>query len=132
MSEPRPHVQSLSSPRRVPWRWNGSARGGRPHPLAWCEPLGTGHSTLTWISLPFGLVAAVLLASLPLVPGGWMLLGAFVCHLGGNAPRWSRWFARSGHESGRVGDGFLDHLDRVLDILWIVAIASNAAWFSTP
>lgn len=113
---------------RLRSRWE-TASAGMVRALGDTDP-----STLTWISLPFGLVAAVLLASAPLGPtGGWMLLGAFVCisvatlldGLDGS-------LARATNRATRWGD-YLDHtLDRVLDILWIVAIASNAAWFGTP
>ena len=93
--------------------------------FSWLSPL-----TITWITLPVGLAAALLmLIAGKDTMGGVMLLGAAA--LLGIASALDGFDGTLARQTGRVsrwGD-YLDHtLDRVLDITWMVAIGYNMAW----
>ena len=100
------------------------------------EPLvskleGVNPATLTWLTLPTGLAAAWLMMNAGEgSDGGLMMIGAAVLMaaamaldgLDGN-------LARATGKVTRWGD-YLDHtLDRVLDVVWILALGYNAYWF---
>ena len=100
------------------------------------EPLvsrleGVNPATLTWLTLPTGLAAAWLMMEAGSgTDGAMMFLGAAILMasamaldgLDGN-------LARATGKVTRWGD-YLDHtLDRVLDVVWILALGYNLVWF---
>ena len=100
------------------------------------EPLvsrleGVNPATLTWLTLPTGLAAAWLMMEAGEgQEGALMFFGAAVMMatamaldgLDGN-------LARATGQVTRWGD-YLDHtLDRVLDVVWILALGYNMIWF---
>ena len=100
------------------------------------EPLvskleGVNPATLTWLTLPTGLAAAWLMMNAGTgQEGAIMFLGAAFLMtsamaldgLDGN-------LARATGQVTRWGD-YLDHtLDRVLDVVWILALGYNLVWF---
>ena len=100
------------------------------------EPLvsrleGVNPATLTWLTLPTGLAAAWLMMEAGEGQNGaLMFFGAAVLMatamaldgLDGN-------LARATGQVTRWGD-YLDHtLDRVLDVVWILALGYNMVWF---
>lgn len=100
------------------------------------EPLvarleGINPATLTWLTLPTGLAAAWLMMEAGSgTDGAMMFLGAAILMasamaldgLDGN-------LARATGKVTRWGD-YLDHtLDRVLDVVWILALGYNLVWF---
>ena len=100
------------------------------------EPLvsrleGVNPATLTWLTLPTGLTAAWLMMEAGEgQEGALMFFGAAVMMvaamaldgLDGN-------LARATGQVTRWGD-YLDHtLDRVLDVVWILALGYNMIWF---
>ena len=100
------------------------------------EPLvakleGVNPATLTWLTLPTGLASAWLMMSAGTgQEGALMFLGAAFLMaaamaldgLDGN-------LARATGKVTRWGD-YLDHtLDRVLDVIWILALGYNMVWF---
>ena len=100
------------------------------------EPLvsrleGVNPATLTWLTLPTGLAAAWLMMEAGEgQEGALMFFGAAVLMatamaldgLDGN-------LARATGQVTRWGD-YLDHtLDRVLDVVWILALGYNMIWF---
>ena len=100
------------------------------------EPLvskleGVNPATLTWLTLPTGLAAAWLMMEAETgQDGALMLIGAALLMasamaldgLDGN-------LARATGQVTRWGD-YLDHtLDRVLDVVWILALGYNMVWF---
>jgi len=100
------------------------------------EPLvssleGVKPATLTWLTLPTGLSAAWLMMEAGEgQSGALMFLGASILMvlamvldgLDGN-------LARATGQVSRWGD-YLDHtLDRVLDVVWILALGYNMVWF---
>lgn len=100
------------------------------------EPLvskleGVNPATLTWLTLPTGLAAAWLMMEAGTgQDGAIMFLGAAFLMasamaldgLDGN-------LARATGKVTRWGD-YLDHtLDRVLDVVWILALGYNLVWF---
>ncbi len=100
------------------------------------EPLvarleGVNPATLTWLTLPTGLAAAWLMMEAGEgSEGAIMFFGAAVLMasamaldgLDGN-------LARATGQVTRWGD-YLDHtLDRVLDVIWILALGYNLVWF---
>ncbi len=100
------------------------------------EPLvsklgGVNPATLTWLTLPTGLAAAWLMMEAGTgQEGALMFLGAAILMasamaldgLDGN-------LARATGRVTRWGD-YLDHtLDRVLDVVWILALGYNLVWF---
>ena len=100
------------------------------------EPLvarleGVNPATLTWLTLPVGLTSAWMMMSAGEgQEGALMFLGAafFMATamaldgLDGNV-------ARATGQVTRWGD-YLDHtLDRVLDVVWILALGYNLVWF---
>jgi len=93
--------------------------------LSWMSPLA-----ITWLTLPVGLAAAVLmmLAGRDLY-GALMLFGAaLLLILASILDGFDGTLARQTGRVTRWGD-YLDHtLDRVLDITWMVAIGYNMAW----
>lgn len=93
--------------------------------LTWLSP-----ELVTWVTLPIGLMAAWLMSIAGRdANGGWLLLGAAA--LVGVAQLLDGFdgtLARATNRVTRWGD-LLDHtLDRVLDIVWLVAIGMNVAW----
>ena len=100
------------------------------------EPLvskleGVNPATLTWLTLPTGLAAAWMMMNAESgQEGALMFLGAAFLMasamaldgLDGN-------LARATGQVTRWGD-YLDHtLDRVLDVVWILALGDNLVWF---
>ncbi len=100
------------------------------------EPLvsrleGVNPATLTWLTLPTGLAAAwLMMCAGEGEEGALMFLGAAFLMatamaldgLDGN-------LARATGKVTRWGD-YLDHtLDRVLDVVWILALGYNMVWF---
>ena len=100
------------------------------------EPLvskleGVNPSTLTWLTLPTGLAAAWLMmeagqgqdGALMFVGAAFLMAAAMALDgLDGN-------LARATGQVTRWGD-YLDHtLDRVLDVVWILALGYNLVWF---
>jgi len=100
------------------------------------EPLvskleGVNPATLTWLTLPTGLAAAWLMmeagtgqeGALMFVGAAFLMASAMALDgLDGN-------LARSTGQVTRWGD-YLDHtLDRVLDVVWILALGYNMVWF---
>tara|TARA_X000001036_G_scaffold67779_1_gene58637 strand:+ start:1135 stop:1836 length:702 start_codon:yes stop_codon:yes gene_type:complete len=100
------------------------------------EPLvarlgGVNPATLTWLTLPTGLAAAWLMMEAGSgTEGAMMFFGAAILMasamaldgLDGN-------LARATGRVTRWGD-YLDHtLDRVLDVVWILALGYNLVWF---
>tara|TARA_B100000767_G_scaffold152882_1_gene143766 strand:+ start:112 stop:813 length:702 start_codon:yes stop_codon:yes gene_type:complete len=100
------------------------------------EPLvarlgGINPATLTWLTLPTGLASAWLMMEAGEgTEGALMFLGAAILMasamaldgLDGN-------LARATGQVTRWGD-YLDHtLDRVLDVVWILALGYNLVWF---
>ena len=107
---------------RSVWERNVSGIAAK---LTWLSP-----TTVTMLTLPFGILAAWLMATAGTdESGGWTLIAAgatvaFCLILDGLDGT----LARVTNRVTRYGD-LLDHtMDRVLDILWIVAIGLNAAW----
>jgi phosphatidylglycerophosphate synthase len=92
---------------------------------------GVNPAVLTWLTLPTGLASAWLMMSAETgTEGALMFLGAAILMtmamaldgLDGN-------LARATGKVTRWGD-YLDHtLDRVLDIVWILALGYNMYWF---
>lgn len=92
---------------------------------------GVNPATLTWLTLPTGLASAWLMMEAGTgEQGAMMFVGAAILMaaamaldgLDGN-------LARATGNVTRWGD-YLDHtLDRVLDVVWILAIGYNAVWF---
>lgn len=92
---------------------------------------GVNPATLTWLTLPTGLASAWLMMEAGTgEQGAMMFVGAAILMaaamaldgLDGN-------LARATGKVTRWGD-YLDHtLDRVLDVVWILAIGYNAIWF---
>ena len=100
------------------------------------EPLvskleGVNPATLTWLTLPTGLAAAWLMmeagtgqeGALMFVGAAFLMASAMALDgLDGN-------LARATGQVTRWGD-YLDHtLDRVLDVVWILALGYNMLWF---
>ena len=100
------------------------------------EPLvskleGVNPATLTWLTLPTGLASARLMMNAGAgQEGALMFVGAAVLMatamaldgLDGN-------LARATGQVTRWGD-YLDHtLDRVLDVVWVIALGYNMVWF---
>ena len=100
------------------------------------EPLvskleGVNPATLTWLTLPTGLAAAWLMmeagqgqdGALMFVGAAFLMAAAMALDgLDGN-------LARATGQVTRWGD-YLDHtLDRVLDVVWILALGYNLVWF---
>jgi len=100
------------------------------------EPLvskleGVNPATLTWLTLPTGLAAAWLMMEAGTgQDGAIMFLGA--AFLMASAMALDGLDGNLARATGRVtrwGD-YLDHtLDRVLDVVWILALGYNLVWF---
>lgn len=92
---------------------------------------GVSPATLTWLTLPTGLASAWLMMEAGEgQEGAMMFLGAAILMatamaldgLDGN-------LARATGQVTRWGD-YLDHtLDRILDVIWILALGYNLVWF---
>lgn len=94
----------------------------------------TNPAILTWFALPIGISASVLVFFAPKSDAGaLMLIGsalliAFSMILDGLDGQ----LARETGQVSRWGD-YLDHtLDRLLDAMWVIAIASSPAWVDEP
>ena len=94
----------------------------------------TNPAVLTWLALPIGVAASFLAFMAPKSDiGALMLIGAallitFSMILDGLDGQ----LARQTGQVTRWGD-YLDHtLDRLLDAMWVIAIASSAAWVNDP
>lgn len=94
----------------------------------------TNPAILTWLALPIGIAASVLVFYAPKSDAGaLMLLGSalmigFSMILDGLDGQ----LARQTGQVSRWGD-YLDHtLDRLLDAMWVIAIASSPAWVDDP
>ena len=90
----------------------------------------TNPAILTWLALPVGIAASLLVFTAPKSDAGsLMLIGsalliAFSMILDGLDGQ----LARQTGQVSRWGD-YLDHsLDRLLDAMWVIAIASSPAW----
>jgi phosphatidylglycerophosphate synthase len=97
----------------------------RAEKMTWLSP-----AFVTWLTLPIGLCAAWLMMTAGRdSTGGWLLLGSAA--LVGIAQLLDGFDGTLARATGRVtrwGD-LLDHtLDRVLDIVWLVAIGMNSVW----
>ncbi len=94
----------------------------------------TNPAVLTWLALPVGVMASVLAFTAPKSDtGAWMLLGAaFLIAFSMVLDGLDGQLARQTGQVSRWGD-YLDHtLDRLLDGMWVIAIASSAAWVDEP
>ena len=94
----------------------------------------TNPAFLTWLALPVGIAASLLVLFAPKSDtGALMLMGSalligFSMILDGLDGQ----LARQTGQVSRWGD-YLDHtLDRLLDAMWIIAIASSPAWVDDP
>ena len=94
----------------------------------------TNPAVLTWLALPIGVAAIFLAFTAPKSDtGALMLIGAallitFSMILDGLDGQ----LARQTGQVTRWGD-YLDHtLDRLLDAMWVIAIASSPAWVDDP
>ena len=94
----------------------------------------TNPAVLTWLALPIGVGASFLAFTAPKSDtGALMLIGAallitFSMILDGLDGQ----LARQTGQVTRWGD-YLDHtLDRLLDAMWVIAIASSPAWVDDP
>ena len=94
----------------------------------------TNPAVLTWLALPIGVAASFLAFTAPKSDtGALMLIGAallitFSMILDGLDGQ----LARQTGQVTRWGD-YLDHtLDRLLDAMWVIAIASSPAWVDDP
>ena len=94
----------------------------------------TNPAVLTWLALPIGVAASFLAFTAPKSDAGaLMLIGAallitFSMILDGLDGQ----LARQTGQVTRWGD-YLDHtLDRLLDAMWVIAIASSPAWVDDP
>ena len=94
----------------------------------------TNPAVLTWLALPIGVAASFLAFTAPKSDtGALMLIGAallitFSMILDGLDGQ----LARQTGQVTRWGD-YLDHtLDRLLDAMWVIAIASSTAWVDDP
>jgi len=94
----------------------------------------TNPAVLTWLALPIGVAASFLAFTAPKTDtGALMLIGAallitFSMILDGLDGQ----LARQTGQVTRWGD-YLDHtLDRLLDAMWVIAIASSPAWVDDP
>jgi len=94
----------------------------------------TNPAVLTWLALPIGVAASFLAFTAPKSDtGALMLIGAallitFSMILDGLDGQ----LARQTGQVTRWGD-YLDHtLDRLLDAMWVIAIASSVAWVNDP
>ena len=94
----------------------------------------TNPAVLTWLALPIGIAASFLAFTAPKSDtGALMLIGAallitFSMILDGLDGQ----LARQTGQVTRWGD-YLDHtLDRLLDAMWVIAIASSPAWVDDP
>ena len=94
----------------------------------------TNPAILTWLALPIGIAASALVFLAPISDAGaLMLIGsalliAFSMILDGLDGQ----LARQTGQVSRWGD-YLDHtLDRLLDAMWVIAIASSPAWVNDP
>ncbi|MGA0380630.1 MAG: CDP-alcohol phosphatidyltransferase family protein, partial [Candidatus Poseidoniaceae archaeon] len=94
----------------------------------------TNPAILTWLALPVGIAASALVFLAPKSDtGAFMLIGsalliAFSMILDGLDGQ----LARQTGQVSRWGD-YLDHtLDRLLDAMWVIAIASSPAWVDDP
>ena len=92
---------------------------------------GVNPATLTWLTLPTGLAAAWLMmeagtgkeGALMFIGAAFLMASAMALDgLDGN-------LARATGQVTRWGD-YLDHtLDRVLDVVWVLALGYNMIWF---
>jgi len=94
----------------------------------------TNPAFLTWLALPVGIAASLLVLFAPKSDtGALMLMGSalligFSMILDGLDGQ----LARQTGQVSRWGD-YLDHtLDRLLDAMWVIAIASSPAWVDDP
>ena len=94
----------------------------------------TNPAVLTWLALPIGVAASFLAFTAPKSDtGALMLIGAallitFSMILDGLDGQ----LARQTGQVTRWGD-YLDHtLERLLDAMWVIAIASSPAWVDDP
>ena len=94
--------------------------------MSWMSP-----ATITWLALPIGILGglSVYLATedslgVTMLFGGGLLITLAMAFDGLDGP-----VARATGRVTRWGD-YLDHtLDRVLDVVWILALGYNAYWF---
>lgn len=94
----------------------------------------TNPAFLTWLALPVGIAASVLVFYAPKSDtGALMLLGsAFLIAFSMILDGLDGQLARQTGQVSRWGD-YLDHtLDRLLDAMWVIAIASSPAWVDEP
>lgn len=94
----------------------------------------TNPAILTWLALPVGIAASILAFTAPNSDtGALMLLGsAFLIAFSMILDGLDGQLARQTGQVSRWGD-YLDHtLDRLLDGMWVIAIASSPAWVDEP
>jgi phosphatidylglycerophosphate synthase len=94
----------------------------------------TNPAFLTWLALPVGIAASLLVLFAPKSDtGALMLMGsALLIGISMILDGLDGQLARQTGQVSRWGD-YLDHtLDRLLDAMWIIAIASSPAWVDDP
>ena len=94
----------------------------------------TNPAFLTWLALPIGIAASALVFYAPKSDvGAFMLLGsALMFGVSMILDGLDGQLARQTGQVSRWGD-YLDHtLDRLLDAMWVIAIASSPAWVNDP
>ena len=94
----------------------------------------TNPAFLTWLALPIGIAASALVFYAPKSDvGAFMLLGsALMIGVSMILDGLDGQLARQTGQVSRWGD-YLDHtLDRLLDAMWVIAIASSPAWVNDP
>ena len=92
---------------------------------------GVNPAVLTWLTLPTGLAAAwMMMNAADGTDGALMFIGAaFLMSAAMALDGLDGNLARATGRVTRWGD-YLDHtLDRVLDVVWILALGYNAMWF---
>lgn len=94
----------------------------------------TNPAFLTWLALPVGIAASLLVLFAPKSDtGALMLMGsALLIGISMILDGLDGQLARETGQVSRWGD-YLDHtLDRLLDAMWVIAIASSPAWVDDP
>ena len=94
----------------------------------------TNPAFLTWLALPVGIAASLLVLFAPKSDTGALMLMGSALLIGFSMilDCLDGQLARQTGQVSRWGD-YLDHtLDRLLDAMWVIAIASSPAWVDDP
>ena len=94
----------------------------------------TNPAVLTWLALPIGVAASFLAFTAPKSDTGALMLisAALLITFSMILDGLDGQLARQTGQVTRWGD-YLDHtLDRLLDAMWVIAIASSPAWVDDP